>query len=37
MDKIIQEEMALTDATVNSNIAVIMQEVAALIYTDVTQ
>ncbi len=37
MDKIIQEEIVLTDATVNANIAVIMQEVATLIYTDVTQ
>jgi hypothetical protein len=37
MDKIIHEEIVLTDTTVNANIAVIMQEVAALIYADVTQ
>jgi hypothetical protein len=37
MEKIIQEEMVLTDATVNANIATIVQEVAALIYADVTQ
>ena len=37
MEKIIQEEMALTNSTVDADIAAIMQEVAALIYTDVTQ
>ena len=37
MEKIIKEEMVLTDATVNANIAAIVQEVATLIYADVTQ
>jgi hypothetical protein len=37
MEKIIQEEMVLTNSTIDANIAEIMQEVAALIYTDVTQ
>jgi hypothetical protein len=37
MEKIIKEEMLPTDVTVNANIATIIQEVAALIYTDVTQ
>lgn len=37
MDKIIKEEIVLTDSTVNTNVASIVQEVAALIYADVTQ
>jgi hypothetical protein len=37
MEKIIQEEIVLTDSTVNTNVATIMQEVAALIYADVTK
>ena len=37
MANVIQEEIVPTDVTVNSNIAVIMQDVAALIYADVTQ
>ena len=37
MEKIIQEEIVLTNSTVNTNVAAIMQEVAALIYADVTQ
>lgn len=37
MEKIIQEEMVLTDSTVNASIAAIVQEVASLIYADVTQ
>jgi len=37
MEKIIQEEIVLTDSTVNANVATIMQEVAALIYADVTK
>lgn len=37
MEKIIQEEIVLTDSTVNTNVAAIMQEVATLIYADVTQ
>ncbi len=37
MANVIQEEMLPTDVTVNTNIAVIMQDVAALIYADVTQ
>ena len=37
MEKIIKEEIVLTDSIVNANVAAIIQEVAALIYTDVTQ
>ena len=37
MANVIQEEMLPTDVNVNANIAVIMQDVAALIYADVTQ
>lgn len=37
MEKIIKEEIVLTNSTVNANIATIIQEVAALIYADVTQ
>jgi hypothetical protein len=35
--KIISSEVVLTSATTNTNVATIMQEVATLIYTDVTQ
>lgn len=35
--KIISSEIVLTDETTDSQIATIMQEVAALIYEDVTQ
>jgi hypothetical protein len=35
--KIIKSEIVLTNTTTNTNIATIMQEVANLIYTDVTQ
>ena len=35
--KIISSEIVLTSLSTNSNIATIMQEVASIIYTDVTQ
>jgi hypothetical protein len=35
--KIISSEIVLTSSSTNSNIATIMQEVASIIYTDVTQ
>lgn len=35
-DKIITAEVILTDANTNNSITTIMQEVASLIYTDVT-
>ncbi len=35
--KIISSEVVLTSATTNTNVATIMQEVATLIYVDVTQ
>ncbi len=35
-DKIISSEIVLTDNTTNQTIATIMQQVANLIYTDVT-
>ena len=35
--KIIKSEIVLTNSTTNANIATIMQEVANLIYVDVTQ
>ena len=35
--KIISAEVVLTDTTTNTNVANIMQEVATLIYTEVTQ
>jgi hypothetical protein len=35
--KIILSEIVLTDSTTNTNVASIMQEVATLIYADVTQ
>ena len=35
--KIISSEVVLTSSSTNSNIATIMQEVASIIYTDVTQ
>ena len=35
--RIISAEIVLTDTTTNTNVATIMQEVAALIYADVTQ
>jgi len=35
--KIISAEIVLTDTTTNTNVANIMQEVATLIYTEVTQ
>jgi len=35
--KIIKSEIVLTNATTNTNIATIMQEVANLIYVDITQ
>lgn len=34
---IISSDVVLTTSTTNTNVAVIMQEVAALIYADVTQ
>jgi hypothetical protein len=37
MEKIITEEIVVTDSTLNAEIAAIIQEVAALIYIDVTQ
>lgn len=36
-DRIISAEIVVTDALTDANIAVIMQEVATLIYTEVTQ
>lgn len=36
-ERIIAAEIALTDSTTDNNIAIIMQEVATLIYTEVTQ
>jgi len=35
--KIISSEVVLTSSSTNSSIATIMQEVASIIYTDVTQ
>jgi hypothetical protein len=35
--KIIINEIVLTDTTTNTNVATIMQDVAASIYADVTQ
>ncbi len=35
--RIISSEVVTTDSTTNSNVATIMQEVATLIYADVTQ
>jgi hypothetical protein len=35
--KIIKSEIVLTNSTTNANITTIMQEVATLIYADVTQ
>lgn len=37
MENVIKEEIVLTDTVVNANIATIVQEVAALIYADVTK
>ena len=36
MEKIIHEEIVLTDVTVDTNVAAIVQQVATLIYADVT-
>jgi hypothetical protein len=35
--KVISAEVVLTSTTTNTNVATIMQEVATLIYSDVTQ
>ena len=35
--RIINSEIVLTDNTTNTNVATIMQEIASLIYADVTQ
>jgi hypothetical protein len=35
--KVISSEIVLTNTTTDANVATIMQEVAALIYSDVTQ
>lgn len=35
--KIISSEIVLTSSSTNSSVATIMQEVASIIYTDVTQ
>jgi hypothetical protein len=36
-ERIIAAEIALTDSVTDTNVAAIMQEVATLIYTEVTQ